>query len=96
MNKKEKLAAQKMLKFEKNSADRLDKQIEEYEKQLKDMNVMDDYDGGAANQLRMVIDDLRHLDRTTYSQGWYSSSKNPLMGKNRWKTTPKKKDEKTS
>ena len=30
----------------------------EYEGKLKNLAVMDDYDGGAANQLRMVIDDL--------------------------------------
>ena len=41
---------------------RLSEQIEKYQEQLKNMTVMDDYDGGAANQLRMVIDDLRKLE----------------------------------
>ena len=49
----------------------LSKQIEKYQQQLRDMTVMDDYDGGAANQLRMVIDDLRKLDRTKFSKKWY-------------------------
>ena len=40
----------------------LSKQIEKYQEQLRNMNVMDDYEGGAANQLRMVIDDLRKLE----------------------------------
>jgi len=50
---------------------KLDKQIEKYQEQLRTMTVMDDYDGGAANQLRIVIDDLRKLQTTTYSRGWY-------------------------
>jgi len=51
----------------------LKRQIKKYEEQLRNMNVMDDYDGGAANQLRMVIDDLRKLQTTDYgfSQSWY-------------------------
>jgi hypothetical protein len=49
---------------------KLDKQIEKYQEQLRTMVVMDDYDGGAANQLRIVIDDLRKLQTTTYSRGW--------------------------
>ena len=47
-----------------------DKQIEKYQEQLRTMVVRDDYDGGAANQLRIVIDDLRKLQTTTYSRGW--------------------------
>jgi len=62
---------------------RISKQIEKYQEQLRTMVVMDDYDGGAANQLRIVIDDLRKLDlslsETKFSKGWYE-----------------KKDEKTS
>jgi hypothetical protein len=51
----------------------LKKQIEEYQQQLRDMTIMDDYDGGAANQLRIVIDDLRKLQTTDYgfSKSWY-------------------------
>tara|TARA_Y100000004_G_C8798540_1_gene362363 strand:- start:261 stop:437 length:177 start_codon:yes stop_codon:yes gene_type:complete len=30
-----------------------------YEKKLKDMIIMDDYDGGQAEMLRTVIEDLR-------------------------------------
>ena len=50
---------------------KLSEQIKNYEEQLRNMTVMDDYDGGAANQLRMVIDDLRKLDTTRFSKGWY-------------------------
>ena len=50
---------------------KLNEQIKEYQEKLRTMTVMDDYDGGAANQLRKVIDDLRELERTTYSRGWY-------------------------
>tara|TARA_Y100000310_G_scaffold254519_1_gene261595 strand:- start:1125 stop:1316 length:192 start_codon:yes stop_codon:yes gene_type:complete len=50
---------------------RLSEQIEKYQEQLRNMTVMDDYDGGAANQLRMVIDDLRKLETTKFSKGWY-------------------------
>ena len=50
---------------------KLNEQIKKYEEQLRNMTVMDDYDGGAANQLRIVIDDLRKLQTTTYSRGWY-------------------------
>jgi hypothetical protein len=39
----------------------IDKLIAKYENELRDVTVMDDYDGGAANQLRKVIDDLREL-----------------------------------
>ena len=53
----------------------LDKQIEKYQEQLRTMTVMDDYDGGAANQLRIVIDDLRKLQSTTYSKGWYEKDR---------------------
>ena len=35
------------------------------------MTIMDDYDGGAANQLRKVIDDLRKLETTKFSKNWY-------------------------
>ena len=35
------------------------------------MTIMDDYDGGAANQLRIVIDDLRKLEATKFSKHWY-------------------------
>ena len=49
----------------------MDKLIEKYENELRNMTVMDDYDGGTANQLRKVIDDLRKLDRTKFSKGWY-------------------------
>ena len=49
----------------------LNKQIEKYQQQLRNMTIMDDYDGGAANQLRIVIDDLRKLDRTKFSKKWY-------------------------
>jgi hypothetical protein len=45
--------------------------IEKYDNELRNMTIMDDYDGGAANQLRKVIDDLRKLDRTKFSKGWY-------------------------
>jgi len=41
---------------------KLSKQIEKYQEQLKEMVIMDDYDGGEANQLRMVIDDLRKME----------------------------------
>ena len=70
---------------------KLSEQIEKYQKQLRDMNVMDDYDGGAANQLRMVIDDLRKLNTTKFSKGWYEKD---VSGKIRWKTTVKKGKEK--
>ena len=33
--------------------------IHSYEKKLKDMVVMDDYDGGQAEMLRVVIGDLK-------------------------------------
>ena len=47
--------------------------IEKYDNELRNMTIMDDYDGGAANQLRKVIDDLRKLQMTDYgfSQSWY-------------------------
>ena len=45
--------------------------IEKYSDELRNMTIMDDYDGGTANQLRKVIDDLRKLDRTKFSKGWY-------------------------
>ena len=54
---------------------RISEQIESYENQLREMVVMDDYDGGAANQLRMVIDDLRKLQTTKFSKGWYDKGK---------------------
>ena len=41
------------------------------QQQLRDMIIMDDYDGGAANQLRIVIDDLRKLESTKFSKHWY-------------------------
>ena len=66
---------------------KLDKQIEKYQEQLRTMTVMDDYDGGAANQLRIVIDDLRKLDTTRCSKGWYEKD---VRGKIRLKTTVKK------
>ena len=44
---------------------KLSDQIQSYEEQLRNMTVMDDYDGGQAAQLRQVIDDLRKLDRNT-------------------------------
>ena len=50
---------------------KIDLLIEKYDNELRNMTVMDDYDGGAANQLRKVIDDLRKLDRTKFSKGWY-------------------------
>jgi hypothetical protein len=34
----------------------------QYEDKLKKMIVMDDYDGGKAEQLRVVIKDLKSLD----------------------------------
>ena len=49
----------------------LTEQIKSYEEQLRNMIVMDDYDGGQAAQLRQVIDDLRKLDRTKFSKKWY-------------------------
>ena len=49
----------------------LNKQIEKYQQQLRNMTIMDDYDGGAANQLRIVIDDLRKLESTKFSKHWY-------------------------
>ena len=48
----------------------LNKQIEKYQQQLRNMTIMDDYDGGAANQLRIVIDDLRKLEATKFSKHW--------------------------
>ena len=65
--------------------------IEKYENELRDMTVMDDYDGGAANQLRKVIDDLRELHTTKFSKGWYEKE---VSSKVRWKTTVKKSEEK--
>jgi len=50
---------------------KLKEQIKSYQEQLRNMSVMDDYDGGQAAQLRQVIDDLKELDRTKYSKGWY-------------------------
>tara|TARA_Y100000590_G_C15212521_1_gene823079 strand:- start:56 stop:226 length:171 start_codon:yes stop_codon:yes gene_type:complete len=35
--------------------------IKKYEEELRNKNIMDDFDGGEANQLRKVIDDLRDL-----------------------------------
>lgn len=49
----------------------IDKLIAKYENELRDMTVMDDYDGGTANQLRKVIDDLRELHTTKFSKDWY-------------------------
>ena len=49
----------------------MDKLIEKYENELRDMIVMDDYDGGTANQLRKVIDDLRELHTSKFSKDWY-------------------------
>ena len=66
---------------------KLSEQIKSYEEQLRNMTVMDDYDGGAANQLRMVIDDLRKLNATKFSKGWYERD---VSGKVRWKKTVKK------
>jgi hypothetical protein len=48
---------------------------------------MDDYDGGAANQLRKVIDELRELHTTKFSKGWYEKE---ISSKVRWKTATKK------
>ena len=45
--------------------------IEKYNNELRNMTIMDDYDGGAANQLRKVIDDLRKLQTTKFSKHWY-------------------------
>tara|TARA_Y100000310_G_scaffold329170_1_gene398518 strand:- start:371 stop:604 length:234 start_codon:yes stop_codon:yes gene_type:complete len=50
---------------------KLKDQIKSYEEQLRNMTVMDDYDGGQAAQLRQVIDDLRELDGTKFSKHWY-------------------------
>jgi hypothetical protein len=51
----------------------LKKTILKYEKELDDLIVMDDYDGGKASKLREVIGDLRKLQTTDYgfSQSWY-------------------------
>ena len=54
---------------------KLSEQIQSYEEQLRNMTVMDDYDGGAANQLRKVIDDLRKLDRTSITYPLKKSKK---------------------
>ena len=35
--------------------------IKKYEEELRNKNIVDDFDGGEANQLRKVIDDLRDL-----------------------------------
>ena len=56
---------------------KLKEQIKSYEEQLRNMTVMDDYDGGAANQLRMVIDDLRKLDGSTITYPLKKSEKTP-------------------
>jgi len=57
---------------------KLSEQIKSYEEQLRNMTVMDDYDGGAANQLRIVIDDLRKLQTTKFSKGWYEKEQKAL------------------
>ena len=36
-----------------------EKLIEKYEQELKNMIIMDDYDGGKAEAYRIVIDDLK-------------------------------------
>ena len=56
---------------------KLSDQIRSYEEQLRTMTVMDDYDGGAANQLRQVIDDLRKLDGSTITYPLKKSEKTP-------------------
>jgi hypothetical protein len=43
---------------------KLKEQIKSYEEQLRNMTIMDDYDGGQAAQLRQVIDDLKEIDGT--------------------------------
>ena len=50
-----------MLSMSWNQINYLTKQdlITMYEKKLNDMVVMDDYDGGQAESLRQVIEDLR-------------------------------------
>ena len=45
---------------------KLKEQIKSYEEQLRNMTIMDDYDGGQAAQLRQVIDDLKEIDGTKY------------------------------
>jgi hypothetical protein len=65
----------------------LEKTILKYEKELDDLIVMDDYDGGKASKLREVISDLRKLVTTKFSKGWYEKE---VSGKIRWKTTTKK------
>ena len=42
-------------------ATNLDSLILQYEQELKELIVMDDYDGGKAEQLRVVIKDLKSL-----------------------------------
>ena len=54
---------------------RLSEQIEKYQEQLKNMTVTDDYDGGAANQLRMVIDDLRKMETDFFNHKTNRSKK---------------------
>lgn len=43
----------------KLESDQIDKLIAKYEKEYQDMIVMDDYDGGQKESLRMVIEDLK-------------------------------------
>ena len=40
---------------------RISKQIEKYENQLKEMVVMDDYDGGQMHTVRLIIADLKQM-----------------------------------
>ena len=40
---------------------KLSEQIQSYEEQLRNMTVMDDYDGGQMHMVRLMIDDLRKL-----------------------------------
>ena len=46
-------------KEDKLSSDQIDKLIAKYEKQYQEMIVMDDYDGGQKESLRIVIEDLK-------------------------------------
>jgi hypothetical protein len=41
---------------------KLNEQIKDYEERLKNMIVMDDYDGGVAMMLRSVVEDLKNLE----------------------------------
>ena len=40
---------------------KLKEQIKSYEEQLRNMTVMDDYDGGQMHMVRLIINDLKKM-----------------------------------